>query len=169
MPLRLARDPVGQTHALHPMMPFFLQREPGVRPECIESKRGARRSDPRERCTDGAAASARAPGIFSPVLAFRGEIEAQGRGSLHLRVLVWPALLSVAEAVDVLHRDAEAFQRNLNRWMKATVAAAESISRSSARPIKRRFGDLGGADVPPRWVQRHRAEAEFVRWQSGSR
>ena len=44
-------------------------------------------SVPREWCTDGVAASSSAPGIVGPVQAFRGEIEAQGRGSLHPHIL----------------------------------------------------------------------------------
>eukprot|EP00959_Pyramimonas_sp_CCMP1952_P061619 1287803-Pyramimonas_sp.AAC.1 len=66
MLLLLAKDPVGQTRVFHLMMLLFFQHVLGVRPECIESRRGSRRSNPREWCTDGAAASARAPGIFGP-------------------------------------------------------------------------------------------------------
>ncbi|CAK0876829.1 unnamed protein product [Prorocentrum cordatum] len=150
MLLRLAKDPVGQTRVFHLMMLLFFQHVLGVRPECIESRRGSKRSNPRDWCTDGAAASACAPGIFGPVLAFREEIEAQGRDSLHPRILVWLVLLSVAEVVVILRRGTEGnFQRNLYNWMKATVAAAESISQSSVRSIKRRFGDLQATGVSP--------------------
>ena len=61
---------------------------------------------------------------------------------------MWLVLLSVGEVVDILRRDSEHFQRNLYLWMKATVAAAESISQSSVRSLPRRFGDLG-TEVPP--------------------
>ncbi|CAK0796442.1 unnamed protein product, partial [Prorocentrum cordatum] len=167
MLLRLAKDPVGQTRVFHLMMRLFFQHVLGVRPECIESRRGTRRSDPREWCTDGMAASACAPGIFGPVAAFRGEIEAQGRGSLHPHILVWLALLSVGEVVDILRRDSEQFQRNLYRWMKATVAAAESISQSSVRSLPRRFGDLGtevtplGFSATERRLSRYDGESEL--------
>ena len=40
------------------------------------------------------AASSAAPGMFGPILAFRGEIEAQGRGSLHPHILVWLLCMS---------------------------------------------------------------------------
>ena len=113
MLLRLAKDPVGQTLVFHLMMRLFFQHVLGVRPDCIESRRGCKRSNPREWCIDGLAASACAPGIFGPVAAFRGEIEAQGRGSLHPHILVWLVLLSVSEVVDLLHRDAAQFQSNV--------------------------------------------------------
>ena len=113
MLLRLAKDPVGQTRVFHLIMRLFFQHVLGVRPDCIESRRGSRRSDPREWCTDGLAASACAPGIFGPVAAFRGEIEAQGRGSLHPHILVWLVLLSVSEVVDVFRREPEQFQHNI--------------------------------------------------------
>ena len=87
MLVRIAKDPVGQTIAFHLMMRLFFQHVTGIRPECIESRRGARRDVPREWCTDGLAASM-SPGIFGLVAAFRGEIEAQGHGSLHPHVLV---------------------------------------------------------------------------------
>ena len=142
MLLRLARDPVGQTLVFHLVMRLFFQHVLGVRPDCIETRRGAKRADPREWCTDGLAASACAPGIFGPVAAFRGEIEAQGRGSLHPHILVWLVQLSVSEVVELLHLDLEQFQRNIYAWMKATVAAVESVCQSSVRSLPRRFGDL---------------------------
>ena len=160
MLLRLAQDPVGQTRVFHLIMLSFFQHVLGVRPDCIESRRGSRRSDPREWCTDGLAASACAPGIFGPVAAFRGEIEAQGRGSLHPHILVWLVLLSVSEVVDVPRRDPDQFQRKIYDWMKATVAASESVSQSSVRSLPRRFGDPDAdhsAAVPC-----HRAQAVHV-------
>ena len=120
----------------------------GVRPDCIESRRGSKRSDPREWCTDGLAASACAPGIFGPVAAFRSEIEAQGRGSLHPHILVWLVLLSVSEVVDIFRREPEQFQRNIYHWMKASVAAVESTCQGCVRSLPRRFGDLD-TQVPP--------------------
>ena len=84
---RLARDPVGQTRVFELNMRLFFIHVLGVRPECVQSRRRVRTSVPREWCTDGVAASSSAPGIVGPVQAFRGEIEAQGRGSLHPHIL----------------------------------------------------------------------------------
>lgn len=131
MLMRLAKDPVGQTIVFHLMMRLFFQHVLGVRPECIESRRGAKRSIPREWCTDGMAASACGPGIFGPVAAFRGEIEAQGRGSLHPHILVWLVLISVTQVVEMLHCRPESLQRNILAWMTASVAAAESMLEES--------------------------------------
>ena len=142
MMVRLAKDPVGQTQVFHLIMRLFFQHVLGVRPECIESRRGAKRSNPREWCTDGMAASACTPGLFGPIAAFRGEIEAQGRGSLHPHILVWLVMFSVAQVVETLHLNPEGFQRNIFAWMKESVAAVESISQSSVRSLPRRFGDL---------------------------
>ena len=144
---RLARDPVGQTSVFHRIMLLFFQHVLGVRPECIEIRRGAKRPDPREWCTDGLATST-CPGIFGPIAAFRGEIEAQGRGSLHPHILVWLVLFSVSQVLEMLHRHQDTFQQNLYAWMKATVAAVESISQSSVRALPRRFGDLEH-EAPP--------------------
>ena len=141
MLVRLAKDPVGQTLVFHLIMTLFIQHVLGVRPECIESRRGAKRADIREWCTDGVAASM-FPGIFGPVAAFRGEIEAQGRGSLHPHMLVWLVLLSVSQVIQVLQRDQAEFKRNLFTWMQASVAAAESICQGSVRSLPRRFGVL---------------------------
>ena len=77
---RLAADPVGQTRVFELMMRLFFIHVMGVRPECLQNRRRAIKVPPREWCTDGVAASSSAPGMLGPVLAFRGEIEAQGRG-----------------------------------------------------------------------------------------
>ena len=138
------------------MMRLFFQHVLGIRPECIETRRGARRNAPREWCTDGLAASMH-PGIFGLVAAFRGEIEAQGRGSLHPHVLVWLVQWSLSQVVRLLHGRQEHFQRNVYAWMKASIAASESICQSSVRSAPRRFGEmaeqmqpLGFSDVEQR-------------------
>ena len=95
---RLARDPVGQTIVFEMIMRLFFIHVLGIRPECMQNRRRAKVTPPREWCTDGVAASSSAPGILGPILAFRGEIEAQGRGSLHPHILVW----LVAMAMNVL-------------------------------------------------------------------
>ena len=141
MLVRLAKDPVGQTVVFHLIMSLFIQHVLGVRPECIESRRGAKRADPREWCTDGLAASM-FPGIFGPVAAFRGEIEAQGRGSLHPHILVWLVLLSSWQVLQILNRHQESFQKNVFAWMKACVASVESTCQASVRSLPRRFGAL---------------------------
>ena len=141
----------------HPISPHVF----GVRPDCIESRRGARKADPREWCTDGLAVSACAPGIFGPVAAFRGEIEAQGRGSLHPHVLVWLVLLSISEVVEILHRDREQFQRNIHAWMAASVAAAEAICQSSVRSLPRHFGNLDTQLQPLGFSETERKLSEY--------
>ena len=85
---RLARDPVGQTVVFELIMRLFFIHMLGVRPDCLRNRRRTQAAPPREWCTDGVAASSSAPGIYGPVLAFRGEVEAQGRGSLHPHILV---------------------------------------------------------------------------------
>ena len=54
----------------------------------MDCRRGGIRTVSREWCSDGVAAST-SGGMLGPVLAFRGEIEAQERGSLYPHVLVW--------------------------------------------------------------------------------
>ena len=101
---RVARDPVGQTRVFELIMRLFFQHVLGVRPDCLHNRRRVARKAPREWCTDGMAASSSAPGIVGPVLAFRGEIKAQGRGSLHPHILVWLMLISSLELLRMLKR-----------------------------------------------------------------
>ena len=89
MMCRLARDPVGQTVVFELLMRLFFLHVLGVRPECLHNRRKSVRKHTREWCTDGVAAASTFFGMFGPVLAFRGEVEAQGRGSLHPHNLVW--------------------------------------------------------------------------------
>ena len=89
---RVAADPLGQTIVFELMMRLFFLHVLGVRPECLQNRRHARRTYTREWVTDGVAAASVTPGIFGLVHAFRGEIEAQGRGSLHphvFRLVSW--------------------------------------------------------------------------------
>ena len=65
------------------------QHDLNVRPETLNCRRNAVRATCREWCSDGAAMASTGAGVLGPVLAFRGEIEAQGRGSLHPHILVW--------------------------------------------------------------------------------
>ena len=139
---RVARDPVGQTRVFELIMRLFFVHVLGVRPECLHNRRRAGKQAPREWCTDGIAASSSAPGIVGPVHAFRGEIEAQGRGSLHPHILVWLVGISSLELLRVLKRDTEAFSTNLANWMKATILAIESTTQSSVQALPRRFGEV---------------------------
>ena len=45
-------------------------------------------------------------------------------------------------------RHPQQFQRNIYQWMKASVAAAESVCQSSVRSLPRRFGDLDTQVTP---------------------
>ena len=102
---RLARDPVGQTVMFELVMRMFFLHVLGVRPECLQNRRGSNRSTMREWCSDGVAASTTACGIFGHILAFRGELEAQGRGSLHPHILIWLLGLPLHLVLRLLKRD----------------------------------------------------------------
>ena len=145
---RLARDPVKQTVVFEKIMTLFFLHVLGVRPECLHNRRKAARSHTREWCTDGIAASSCAPGILGPVLAFRGEIEAQGRGSLHPHILVWLVCLSAYEVLTVLQRDRDMLQPRLREWMRAVVAATEATNQASIQALPRRFGDVDSRVAP---------------------
>ena len=86
---RLAQDPVGQVLQFELLMRLFFQHVLNVRPETLDCRRSTARTVAREWCSDGAATNSTGAGMIGPVLAFRGEIESQGRGSLHPHVLVW--------------------------------------------------------------------------------
>ena len=142
---RVAQNPVGQTVCFELIMRLFFVHVLGVRPECVGGRR--RGIPPRKRCswdwcTDGVAASSTAPGIFGPVHAFRGEIEAQGRGSLHPHILVWLCALSTRQLVHMLRHHPATFRERLGMWMKACVMAVESACQSSVEVLLRRFGHV---------------------------
>ena len=141
---RLARDPVGQTVVFEVIMRLFFLHVLGVRPECLHNRRKAARKYTREWCTDGIACSSTCLGIFGPVLAFRGEIEAQGRGSLHPHILVWLVAWSLYAVVSVLQHDADTLQSRLREWMRAVVSAVEATHQGSVATLPRRFGDTDG-------------------------
>ena len=85
---RVAQDPVAQTVMFELLIRLFLQVVLNVRPETLACGRQSSRKKAREWCTDGVAAASTGAGMLGPVLAFRGEVEAQGRGSLHPHILV---------------------------------------------------------------------------------
>ena len=97
---RLARDPVGQTLVFDLVMRLCFVHVFGIRRDCLQNRRRGSPSAPREWYTDGVAASSTGLGIFGRVLAFRGEIEAQGRGSLDPHILVWLVAMAVAQLLD---------------------------------------------------------------------
>ena len=153
---RLARDPVGQTRVFELIMRLFFIHVLGVRPECVQSRRRVRTSVPREWCTDGVAASSSAPGIVGPVQAFRGEIEAQGRGSLHPHILVWLIGIMQRELLCILEREPGAFKQRLAEWMRCTVLAVQSTCQSSVKALPQQFGNVDAKlkDLPFSRVER---------------
>ena len=161
---RLARDPVGQTRVFELMMRLFFIHILGVRPDCLRNRRCQARS-PKEWCTDGIASSASAPGIFGPVHAFRGEIEAQGRGSLHPHILVWLVNISSLELLRILRRDPDQFKERLAKWMRTVVQAVQSTSQASVKTLPRQFGDAAFTlpDLPF-----SRTERAISRYDGGS-
>ena len=147
---RLARDPVGQTLMFEKIMQLFFIHVLGVRPECLRNRRRATGAMPQEWCTDGVAASSCAPGALGPILAFRGEIEAQGRGSLHPHILVWLVCMSSWLLLQLIRREPTQLKDRLAKWMTACVASMKSVCQSSVRALRRQFGDLsnGSAHLP---------------------
>ena len=162
---RLARDPVGQTRVFELVMQLFFVHVLGVRPECLQNRRRVSRRYVREWCTDGIAASSSAPGILGPVHAFRGEIEAQGRGSLHPHILVWLVNVSSLELLRLLSREPESLKSRLASWMRTTVRAVESTTQASIRALPRRFGL--GADVVVPSLPFSRQERALSRYDGG--
>ena len=137
---RIAADPLGQTVVFELMMRLFFLHVLGVRPESLQNRRHARRSSTREWVTDGVAAASVSPGIFGPVQAFRGELEAQGRGSLHPHILVWLVGIHVQTLLAMAQGNPERTREVLRKWMRALVSAVESTSQSSVRSLPRQFG-----------------------------
>ena len=124
---------------------FFIHRL-GVRPECVAHPRHVNapsRKDDSRWCTDGVAADSAQPGIFGPVLAFRGEVEAQGPGPLHPHVLVWLVGHTMANVLLLLRRSRADFKARIAHWMKAVVVSMQSMTQSSVQTLPRQFGDLG--------------------------
>ena len=95
------------------------------------------------------AASTTACGIFGHILAFRGELEAQGRGSLHPHILIWLLGLPLHLVLRLLKRDKAELRQRLRRFMRMTVAAMEATCQSSVQTLPRRFGDTSGTGTAP--------------------
>lgn len=146
---RLARSPVAQTIVFEKIMRLFFLHVLGVRPECLENRRKSVRTHTREWCTDGVAAASVNPGVVGPVLAFRGEIEAQGRGSLHPHILVWLVGMSPYDVVQILQREPETMQERLREWMRVLVASMESTVQASSQALPRQFNNPDSRISPP--------------------
>ena len=139
---RLAQDPVAQTLQFEFLMRLFLQHVLNVRPETLDCRRGGVRAFAREWCSDGAAAASTGAGMLGPVAAFRGEIEAQGRGSLHPHVLVWLLcghLDVMGQLADLLKHNKVELQLRLKHFMQMVVASFESLSQASVQAAPRLF------------------------------
>ena len=146
---RIASDPVAQTVQFEFLMRLFFQHVLNVRPETLDCRRGGARATAREWCSDGAAASSTGAGMLGPVLAFRGEIEAQGRGSLHPHVLVWMLcghLEVIGQLADLLHNNQTELQRRLKQFMHMVVASFESLSHASVQAAPRLFDGTSTAE-----------------------
>ena len=147
---RLAQDPVAQTLQFEFLMRLFLQHVLNVRPETLDCRRGGVRAFAREWCSDGAAAASTGAGMLGPVAAFRGEIEAQGRGSLHPHVLVrlfgcyGTARRSFEAQQSGTPTTFEAFYANGSCQFRVFVA---SLRASGATPLRRQL------HVEERWHQ----------------
>ena len=161
---RVAQNPVGQTVCFELSMRLFFVRVLGVSPECVGGRR--RGIPPRKRCsldwcTDGVAASSTGPGIFGPVHAFRGEIEAQGRGSRHPHILVWLCALSTRQLVQVLRHHPAALRERLGKCVEACAMAAASTCQSSVAVVPRRFGRAGQHMAPLPFSVIERGKSRF--------
>ena len=139
---KIAQDPVGQTVQFELLMRLFFQHVLNVRPETLDCRRGGVRTVSREWCSDGVAASSSGAGMLGPVLAFRGEIEAQGRGSLHPHVLVWLLcghLEVVGQLATMLKHNRLELQHRLRCFMRMVVASFESVSHASVQAAPQTF------------------------------
>ena len=113
----------------------------------------------------GAATSSVNPGIVRPILAFRGEIEAQVRGSLHSHILVWLVCMSAYVVAQILQRDPEKFQLRLRGWMRAMIAPMERVTQSSSQNLPHQFGDPEKCVSPPALTK---VERSLSRYDGGS-
>ena len=124
------------------LMRLFLQHVLNVRPETLDCRRNTVRRACREWCSDGVAASSTGAGMLGPVLAFRGEIEAQGRGSLHPQNiwLVCGHLEVLSQLTDMLRNKQDELRQRLKEFMQLAVASFESISHASVQAAPRCLG-----------------------------
>ena len=91
--------------------------------------------------------------MVGPVLAFRGELEAQGRGSLHPHILVWLVCQvqhEIARLLKLLRADSAELQRRLCEYMRLLVASQCSVSQASVEAAPRLFGDTASQGPAPK-------------------
>ena len=162
---RLARDPHGQTIVFELMMRLFFLHVLGVRPDCLHNRRRAGATARQEWCTDGVAASSTQPGIFGPILAFRGEVEAQGRGSLHPHILVWLVGMASSRVVRLLLLRPGTFRRRFAAFMRATIVSVQSMCQSSIQALPRQFGDADKRLAP---LGLSKTERKMCKFDGGS-
>ena len=99
-------------------------------------------------------------GILGAVLAFRGPIEAQGRGSLHPHILVWLVSWCLQRVFEALVRDKDTLLERIKIWQAERIAAILSVTQSSVEHLPARFGFHGeehwGPAVP--WTKQQQEE-----------
>ena len=162
MKAALASDPVSQAIAFEVMMRLFFIFVLGVRPECVGRPRGEVWKGKREWVTDGCAASSFYPGIFGPVRAFRGPIEAQGRGSLHPHILIWLVAWAMDMIVELLLREPDELHTRLREWQQQYIRAILSVQQSSVQHLPVRFGFHETEDWGPSLPWRTEQHSEFT-------
>ena len=93
-------------------------------------------------------------------MAFRGPIEAQGRGSLHPHVLVWLVSWCLQRVFDTLLRGKSTVRERIRIWQAECIAAVASVTQSSVEQLPARFGFHGeehwGPAVP--WTKQQHEE-----------
>ena len=112
-------------------MRLFFLHVFGVRPECLQNRRGVAQGSTQEWCSDDVAASSTACGLFGPILAFRGEIEAQGHGSIRPHILVWLLGFQMELLLRLSRRDMATLRERSRSYMRAIVAAVESVAQKT--------------------------------------
>ncbi|CAK0862670.1 unnamed protein product [Prorocentrum cordatum] len=89
-----------------------------------------------------------APAAFGPLAAALGLVEAQGGGSLHLRILVRLLQDQLRVLLDVLQRDEARFQERLNLWMPQAAQRRIAAPPPPFGPNEKlRFSADGGAEM----------------------
>ncbi|MCP4006933.1 MAG: hypothetical protein GY725_22360, partial [bacterium] len=144
----VANDPVGQALAFDLTMRLFMLHVLGVRSDCVGLRQGRRSQCTQEWVTDGSAASSTYPGIFGPLRAVQGPLEASGRGSLHGHWRFWLVAFSYNQLLELLQRDPSTLQVRLRAWMRETVRAVLQTQQSSVAAMPRMFGDTSSRMSP---------------------
>ena len=150
---RVAADPVGQAIVFELMIRLFFVHVLGVREDTVGWARGAARKPSMHTWTShGACGDPCTIGIFGPILAAFGPVEAQGRGSLHPHILVWLILADFRNLLDLLLRDEATFKERLRQWMRELIAAVSSVQGTAVSQLPRALqggDDRAGISLPP--------------------